>query len=468
MKALRFVIVLALAATATACVGAKRFRYVQDQPNCFSPPPDPVPGAPGEHRPFPSVDCRTTFYKIGFIEFNEDGTLVDPAQHQKVLALIDSEKKGAPGGKIISFVYVHGWKNNADQAAPGGEAKDVERFSTALADLGYRARLAHPEQPVPVLGIYIGWRGKTLKGPSFFTFLSYWSRRNTANRVGNGTTLPDVLNSVIERTNAGSDTSRVMLVGHSFGARVLEHAIEHGVTLYDEETVRKGTIVRPRVDLVLYVNSANDARLSMARVEALLKNPITVRHPDYDPVDCSKRDPQDPICRAYPLLVAVTSKGDLATKYLQPVANTIAGDRNSAPLPPKPDGVYADPTPSPAVYRRAAAGHMPFMHSHVVTEVMCPADSTARVVCDPVDTACAFAFRTRGNCAACFKASVRAPIENHDPFNRTAFWIMNVDTRISSDHGDIWNLSLLSMMGELMAPRGFFDPGKPRMQIRVQ
>jgi hypothetical protein len=460
------IVAVALAVTASGCVSAKRFRYVEDQPGCFVPPPDPVPGAPGEKRPFPSVDCRNTLYKIGFIEFNEDGGYVDPAQEQKVLALIDSEKKRAPEGKIITFVYVHGWKNNGDQSAPGAKPKDVERFSTALSELGYRAREANRANPVPVVGVYIGWRGKTLKGPSFFTFISYWSRRNTANRVGGGRTLTGVLNNVIERTNAGSDRSRVMLVGHSFGARVLEHAIEQGVKLYDEETVARQTIVRPRVDLVLYVNSANDARLSMGRVQALQKDPITVRHPDYDPADCPADKAQDPVCKAYPLLVAVTSKGDSATKYLLPVATTLAPDGKSAPTPPKPDGTFADRTPSPAIYRRAAAAHMPFMQSHVVTELTCPADPGERVVCDPTDAACAFAFRARGDCEACFKSSVRGLVGANPPFNRTAFWIMNVDKRISKDHGDIWNLSMLNLIGELMAPRGFFEAGKKQMQIR--
>ena len=43
---------------------------------------------------------------------------------------------------------------------------------------------------------------------------------------------------------------------------------------------------------------------------------------------------------------------------------------------------------------------------------------------------------------------------------------MDVDKRVIADHGDIWNLSTLNMLGELMAPRGFFDPGMPRMLIQ--
>src|SRR5215208_3188834 len=105
----------------------------------------------------------------------------------------------------------------------------------------------------------------------------------------------------------------------------------------------------------------------MTRVQALQRQPITVRHPDYDEAACARQGAQDPVCKAYPLLVAITSKGDLATKYLLPVATTIHADRNSAVTPPAPAGGFADRTPSAAVYRRAAAAHMPFMQSHTVT-----------------------------------------------------------------------------------------------------
>jgi hypothetical protein len=106
----------------------------------------------------------------------------DPNHEAAVLKLLDREKARAPGGKIITVVYVHGWKNNAAEAAPGAKPKDVERFQSALSELGYRAAKAVQAanaQPVPVVGVYMSWRGKTLMGPSWFTFASLWGRRNT-------------------------------------------------------------------------------------------------------------------------------------------------------------------------------------------------------------------------------------------------------------------------------------------------
>ena len=36
---------------------------------------------------------------------------------------------------------------------------------------------------------------------------------------------------------------------------------------------------------------------------------------------------------------------------------------------------------------------------------------------------------------------------------------MDVDPSVIKDHGDIWNLSFVEMLAQLMAPRGFFEPG---------
>ena len=338
---------LVAAMAASACVTREPFRYVTAQPQCFAPASDPAPGgALRRSPPFPSLECRSTQYKTAFVEFQESGAPFDPDEARKALALIANEKRRLGNGKVITLVYVHGWKNNANQAAPGGKAQDVERFTRALAELGYRARQAGQQNPVPTVGVYVAWRGKSLRGPGWFTWLSYWGRRNTGNRTG-GEALTALLNDVITTTVASrDDPSRVVLVGHSFGARVLEHAIENGVQLYDPEVRASATPVRPRVDLVLYVNAANDARLSLARVQTLQQNPIVVRHPDYNPADCQKSTAHDPKCREYPLLVAITSRGDLATKFLQPIANRINLDGNSAVMPSLPSGSFADEVPS--------------------------------------------------------------------------------------------------------------------------
>ena len=521
-----------------ACVRQERFRFVPAVTGCFddAASAQPVNGPPDQR---PSLDCRHSQYKMAFIEFDQQGNAFDPNQEAAAQKLLAREKARVQGGKIITVVYVHGWKNNASEAPPGEKPKDVEKFQGALLELGYRAGKAAKEAgtaPVPVVGIYVGWRGKTLMGPDWFNFVSLWGRRNTANRVGRGADLAAILNRIIETTNGSDGGSRVLMIGHSFGARVLEHAIEtKKITLFD--TIRAGGVVNPRVDLVLYVNSANDSRLTMARVQELQASRVEVRHPDFDAAECSNRAPSaagvdDELraarCRDYPLLVAITSKGDLATKRLLPIANTVNGDSlpsevsDALPELPTADN-YADPLPAPGSYRKAAAAHTAFLQSHVIREISCPllpsisrppaqtveaaideavdkavakalgkepADAERRAqerlaaakraaeeklrieralhpVCPASDQACRFVFRTLGEQPACFRADVRGPVAGKLPFNRTPFWIMDVDPAVIKDHGDIWNVSFVEMLGQLMAPRGFFEPGAGRIQLRA-
>lgn len=506
-------IVLLLTVTAAGCVGQKRYRYIWDQRNCFGSGTDPVPGPANEGRDWPSLDCRHALYTVGFIELDEDGKLLDANQALKVRRLIEDRKKTAVGGKVITLVYVHGWKNNATQAHPGDKPKDVERFRSALGELGVRSRQADPAPParitprVPIIGVYIGWRGKSLMGPGWFTFLSYWGRRNAANDVGRGPDLAPILNDIIDTTNAGDTGSRVLLVGHSFGARVLEHAVATGkVELDDRKTAPPGTPLTPRVDLLLYVNSANDARLSLKTVLDLRSNPVTIRHPDYNERACTKPEELEPhepkpaaaVCTAYPTGVAITSRGDLATKYLLPTANRINYDDEVAEVPSITGGPYLDDIPGEGRYKRSAAAHMTFLQSHDVREVPCPtrqqldaeiaankeiqaitdeqsrerAENIVRVRrapgCQPGDLTCRFAFRSRGEKALCYETHQRQGSVQKRVFNNTSFWIMTVDKAVIDDHGDIWNRSFVEMLGELMAPRGFFAPGGKRFLIRTQ
>ena len=122
------------------------------------------------------------------------------------------------------------------------------------------------------------------------------------------------------------------------------------------------------------------------------------------------------------MLVAITSTGDLATKYLLPIANTLNSDSSSAPAPPMPpNDEFADPLPPPGRYKRVAAGHVPFLQSHVAREVTCPAIPRSAVqaqrekafhpVCAPDERDCRFVFRTLGEQPACYQVDARPAVD---------------------------------------------------------
>jgi hypothetical protein len=102
-------------------------------------------------------------------------------------------------------------------------------------------------------------------------------------------------------------------------------------------------------------------------------------------------------------------------------------------------------------------------------------EAMMRPTCADGDSQCRFVFRTQNERPTCFQVDQRAPASALPagvtpaplPFNTTAFWIMDVDPIVINDHGDIWNLSFVEMLAQLMAPRGFFEPAVGRVQLRA-
>jgi hypothetical protein len=88
-------------------------------------------------------------------------------------------------------------------------------------------------------------------------------------------------------------------------------------------------------------------------------------------------------------------------------------------------------------------------------------------VCAATDADCRFVFRTLGDTPACYQVDQRKPVEGRQVFNNTPFWVMSVEPTVIKDHGDIWNISFIEMLGQLMAPRGFFEADSGRMQLRT-
>ena len=86
-------------------------------------------------------------YKLAFIEFGDQGSLLDVSQRKAALEVIHKAQRP------LLFVYIHGWQNNAVSA-------DVCRFEHFLDTVS-----SSPEftgRKIDVIGVYIAWRGKDL------------------------------------------------------------------------------------------------------------------------------------------------------------------------------------------------------------------------------------------------------------------------------------------------------------------
>jgi pimeloyl-ACP methyl ester carboxylesterase len=174
---------------------------------------------------------------LGFVEFDDMGELWESCpslsagnecQLSRVLSLIRAEKQNqcpklsnCPHEAVV-IVFVHGWKNNASKS--NDEHKNLYAFRSLLRNLAAREQMlatAGNRPARPYVGVYMAWRGQVLAGDLFATF---WNRRNAAGRIA-GPAFSEAVYRILAASKQDSPGTRVVVVGHSFGARILENSI---------------------------------------------------------------------------------------------------------------------------------------------------------------------------------------------------------------------------------------------------
>ena len=191
-----------------------------------------------QHRPIPS-GSTAPFPHDGFnlyvFEFDDDGLAWNRERQERSFAAIQNELDTRPA---VVLAFVHGWKNdasvcNGNLACFREVLEIVAKTEKAIAGSG---------TPRRVVGVYIGWRGGTVKGDGFASRMAkqttFWGRKHTAHVIGdNGgvTALIERLRTIVaqsrfrrgERTiaRASFGTTSVVFVGHSFGGALLFSAV---------------------------------------------------------------------------------------------------------------------------------------------------------------------------------------------------------------------------------------------------
>jgi len=281
-------------------------------------------------------------YELHFVEFDDQGWLpkletessaAGNKQQNQIDHLMERlddllEKKK---NYLNVIVYVHGWKHDAR-----GDDDDVDRFRKVLASARTleRGGKDHPRQ---IVGIYVGWRGKSWNLPGALVNLSFWSRKEAALRVSHGTAQelfarlrtiqqyynsstasPDCATPREGRLTTGGCRVRTLMIGHSFGAWILYSAMSGQIiaTLNAEkdleamsphapgngtnrlETAAQGIVNRRPAEMIVLINPAFEA----------------VR---YQPVHQAAIDYKSRVAQP-PILVTITSTADLATKIAFP------------------------------------------------------------------------------------------------------------------------------------------------------
>jgi hypothetical protein len=259
---------------------------------------------------------------VGIVEFNDDGSFSDSSQLPVILDCI-TESRRHNGNGVIVLAFAHGWHHNA--------AWDIEHDSGDLHFKAFRRvmmslvlREAERNQSARrVIGVYLGWRGKASEGllSSISDYLTFWSRLNTATRIGNGEAIKNTIRGIVETTKGKlsgefeAPDSPLIFAGHSMGALLIETAFfsllrrepssllkSRSLSPASCAAVYRGTQAVEFPDLVLLLNAATDSRLARQMRELLDKEQLSRQ------VQC------DPLKYATPVLVSVTSEADGATK----------------------------------------------------------------------------------------------------------------------------------------------------------
>lgn len=290
---------------AEGCAANKQYR-TDYRPNDPSLPPDPA-----------AVVESYPDYKIGFVEFDDQGWFWDPKQERTVEKLVRDEAGLGTDhpSAVIMVLFAHGWKNNA--AFDNG---NVQTFRTVLQQLSGLEKALSKKENRPerkLIGVYAGWRGLSIKSdifPPLGMETTIWARKNAAQRVGGYgamTELLAALEALQKQSNkslpASASQSRLIIVGHSLGADAVYNAMSQIITERFVDTIKQkpGELLKPVGDQVILLNPAFEA----ARFYDLEQLARSVR--DYS-------------TNQRPVVTVLQSKGDWATHDFFPIGQRIA------------------------------------------------------------------------------------------------------------------------------------------------
>jgi hypothetical protein len=386
-------------------------------------------------------DAMPTF-TVNYVEFKDSGAAHCPHQLDDALAQI--EKARTDNKRIIVLVYIHGWKNDANEHY----SADVTKFKTEVAELSHILPAPGPGMQPAFVGIYLAWRGLTLSVEPFKT-ISYWPRRFVARHVGR-TGIYDAVESIVGKVNdnrGDRERTTLIFVGHSFGSRVLENAADaadktaqhqgfmyrHLQQMIIRQNNQKNSLLGarettpppPPADMIIYVNAATASTVMRRTIKQWAA--------------ICKEGSDSPVCTAHPFWLAFTSVDDFATGFIMPIANLVFPALLS-------DHLWLQ-----------SAANTPSLDNFDVSGIQCPAHEKLKdIYCPPGSTAeaCFGAMRNAQSYCYEIKKHRSKNAKNANP----PFWVMTVDGHVVKDHGDIWNENVINMILAIMRQQKRMEP----------
>lgn len=281
---------------------------------------------------------RTAKYDLHFAEFDDQGfSYEEHPEHghayrqmddflDEVRHYADEDNLDVGGASVI--VFVHGWKHTSRS-----DDENVKAFRILLS--GLSSIEADTFCGRKVIGLYVGWRGAGTRLPDPLENLTFWTRKNAALNVAQGSVrealsslraVADLNNAtwkaLVEKarldrnvdvrsmSNACAKRMRLTVVGHSFGGLIVHSALSQAM-------VRDMAELR---EAILAGEKAADDRDPILNREGDL---IVLINPA---IEAARFDPLHRIARKTatvnyhsPLLIAITSTDDQATRIAFPI-----------------------------------------------------------------------------------------------------------------------------------------------------
>ena len=385
-------------------------------------------------------------YDLAFIEFDEKGDFWDREQLGYAYEQIE-KLAGNPSKPPLLFIYIHGWQNNASD-----KTHDVANFRGLLSRLALNPQISRNYQ---VFGVYLGWRGLLVPGGNdplsqAFYFVpheaSFWSRKDDATRVA-GEPMSEAIFAMVHAARKTNPQARTVLIGHSFGALVLEKTLAQALpaAFYaQEDSEGSNSKLLPPADMILLLNSASESIYAKELMDMFRRAHFSG--------DISARRP---------LILSVTSEGDVDTGDLFPIGTTLSnafGTFREYQRNQKYDGVTEKVDQNK--FFTTTPGWNDDLISH---QVVCLNPQELKNVTNPNGSEAG-----SGSLDPAFNINLSHPnsnflkfctepeghqlwweIEASKNFKQTPYWIIKVPKEIIPDHTGIWFDSSLDMMAAL-------------------
>lgn len=272
-------------------------------PDAACEPWEPDPQLEENARPFPercsSIE-KTGDAQLAYVEFDDQGDYFDQRQSFAAMHLIRNALSET-ASPVELFVFIHGWQHNASP-----QDEHVKQFRKFLSARNSNCKSGCIKKKV--IGIYVGWPGKTLNFP--LNGLTFWSRKAAAHRVASGSI--QEFFATLQQVKMDNESSKYQVnlktyvIGHSFGGLIAFQANSQSLAIrYGSAVLNSRGMPQARSvgDLLILINPA---------IEALRFTSLHSLWSEY---------PNDPFYS--PVMVVVGSRSDYATKILFPLGVTV-------------------------------------------------------------------------------------------------------------------------------------------------